>query len=208
MTDRSQKRIYFVGGTPELRAVVETALAFEDTSVCCFCSHQDCLQKLSAKACDLLIIDLGDCDSGGYDVLAETRRMAPWIMSLAIVEHASVDCAVGAMKAGACDCLEKPVSQERLRETVRMHLSHTSPPQSRRPLTQMEIQVLQLILAGRTSLEIAVALHRSKRTIDVHRKNIMRKLHACSVVDLVRRGLGMGFLDDRPHDEPAETDKH
>ncbi len=59
----------------------------------------------------------------------------------------------------------------------------------------MEAQVLQLILAGRTSFDIATELHRSKRTVDVHRKNIMRKLQATGLVDLIRRALEMGFAD-------------
>ena len=61
----------------------------------------------------------------------------------------------------------------------------------------MEVQILQMILAGRTSVDIAAALHRSKRTIDVHRKNIMHKLQATGLVDLIKRALGMGFADHR-----------
>jgi hypothetical protein len=52
-----------------------------------------------------------------------------------------------------------------------------------------------MILAGKTSHDIAAALHRSKRTIDVHRKNIMHKLQATGLVDLIKRAFGMGFAD-------------
>ena len=73
--------------------------------------HQDCLEKLSAKPCDILIVDLEDCEAEGLELLTQARRMAPWISTMAIVERAAVPTAVKAVKAGACECLEKPVSR-------------------------------------------------------------------------------------------------
>ncbi len=193
------KRIYFFGKELELPAVLEPALASYRTSVRSFSQPGDCLQELSERPCDLLIIDLDGCEPEGLEMLTEIRRMAPWVPTLALVQRAGVRSAVRAVKAGADDCLEKPVPEARLVEAVAMQLGQAAPPTggARKALTPMEIQVLQRILAGKTSQNISGELHRSKRTIDVHRKNIMRKLDASSPVDLIRRALGMGFID--PH---------
>lgn len=195
MKDDSYKRVCLLEKKPQIRATLEAALKFYNASASYFSKPQECLQELAERPCDLFIVDLDGCEVEGLHALAQVRRMAPWISSLAIVERAAVRCAIRAMKVGANDCLEKPVQQERLAVAIERHLSRAkaSGGRSRKALTQTEIQVLQLILAGRTSRDIAVELHRSKRTIDVHRKNIMHKLEASSPVDLVRRAMGMGF---------------
>jgi two-component system response regulator FixJ len=197
MSDEFPKRIYFFGKELQLPGILEPTLREKEASIHCFSHPQDCLAQLSERPCDLFIIDLDGCEAIGLDILAEVRRMAPWVSSLALVEHASVRSAVRAIKAGACDCLEKPVQEERLIRAIEGQLKRRDTPAAhgRKALTNMEIQVLQLILGGKTSHDIALELHRSKRTIDVHRKNIMRKLEASSPVDLIRRAMGMGFLD-------------
>lgn len=62
-------------------------------------------------------------------------------------------------------------------------------------LTKTEMKVLRFILDGKSSKEIAYLLHRSVRTIEVHRSRIMRKLGVDNLVDLVKRAAAMGLLD-------------
>jgi len=101
------------------------------------------------------------------------------------------------------------VSADRLREAIEVQLDrNASAPRSQRALTHMEVQILQLILAGKTSQDIAAHLHRSKRTIDVHRKNIMRKLQVCSLVDLIKRALGMGLIEDSESEREKHDESH
>jgi DNA-binding NarL/FixJ family response regulator len=187
--------------------MVETALGREDGLVGYFSRGQDCLEKLSAKPCDILIVDLEDSEGEGLELLTQVRRMAPWVSTVAIVERAAVPTAVKAVKAGACECLEKPLSAFRLAAAIERQLVRVAlVPHSQRALTQMEIQILRLILRGKTSQDIASHLHRSKRTIDVHRKNIMRKLQACSLVDLIKRALGMGLTEGPDSDASVGPD--
>lgn len=115
--------------------------------------------------------------------------MYPWVPSIVLVRRGDVRSAVQAMKAGAADCLESPVDAKRLIAAIRS-LSLDKPsghPCPNGALTRTEKTVLCLVLEGRTSREIARMLHRSRRTIDVHRKNIMGKLGANSLADLVRK---------------------
>ncbi len=166
------------GGTtqhqPSLQSVLEPALKSLEASLSHFSRVKDCLRELAEKPFDLLIIDLEGCAEEGLEMIGEVRRMAPWISCLALVEHADVRCAVKAVKVGACECFEKPLHEDRLLKSVEAHLVRLDRPgsRSRKGLTRTEIRVLQLILAGNTSRDIADELHRSKRTIDVHRKNI------------------------------------
>ena len=207
MRSGARRRIYCCSRKPQVRLLLEPALKSDQISFTFFSGSQSCLAKLSVRPCDILIVDLEGYETEGLEMLAQARRMAPWISTMALVEHAAVPAAVKAVKTGALECLEKPVRVDRLRDAIVGQLARMeSMPHSRRALTQMEIQILQLILAGRTSQDIATHLHRSKRTIDVHRKNIMRKLQACSLVDLIKRALVMGLAEEAENDETLEAD--
>ena len=220
MTGRSRKRIYVFEEEAGIRHLLEGSLAPDEATVGGFSERRECIERLAAKPGDLLIIDLDGGSEEGLDVIEQARRLTPWVPSLAIVEHAAVAHAIRAIRAGAGDCLDKPLQEHQLLAVVRAQLARVDISTRRRPraLTQMEVQILQLILAGRTSYEMADELHRSKRTIDVHRKNIMRKLQATGLVDLIKRALGMGFADqlekaegksrpepDRPHPRAEES---
>ena len=63
-------------------------------------------------------------------------------------------------------------------------------------LSEMEAAVLYALLEGKTNREIATVLHRSPRTVEVHRRNIMRKLEASNVVQLVKRAAVLGLLGE------------
>ncbi len=89
--------------------------------------------------------------------------------------------------------LKKPVETEPLISAMSELLDQidTQSDDSAAPLTRMETRVLQYILQGRRNRQIAEALHRSPRTIEVHRRHIMRKLGAPTIVDLVRAAAMM-----------------
>jgi len=206
MAGRSCKRIYVFEKEASIRDLLEGSLAPDEASVSGYSRHSECIGTLATKPCELLIVDLGGDPEEGLDVIEQARRLTPWVSSLAIVEQAAVGCAIRAIRAGAGDCLDKPLRPDRLLAVVRTQLARVDISTRRRPraLTQMEVQILQLILAGRTSYEMADDLHRSKRTIDVHRKNIMRKLQATCLADLIKRALGLGFSDQQEKaDGPA-----
>jgi DNA-binding NarL/FixJ family response regulator len=205
MTGRARKRIYVFEKEAGFHNLLKNCLAPEEASVSGFSQHLECIAEIAIKPCDLLIVDWDGCPAEGLNVIEQARRLTPWVSSLAIIEHAAIDKAIRAMRAGAHDCLDKPVPEDRLLTAVRSQLARVDFSTRRRPraLTQMEVQILQMILAGRTSYEIADELHRSKRTVDVHRKNIMRKLQATGLVDLIKRALGLGLFDPQELRESA-----
>ncbi len=68
-------------------------------------------------------------------------------------------------------------------------------PRLTKSLTRTEINVLRFILDGKSNKEIAHLLHRSVRTIEVHRSHIMRKFSVDNLVDLVKQAAMMGLID-------------
>jgi two-component system, LuxR family, response regulator FixJ len=147
-----------------------------------------CFDLLATHRWQLLVLDGDEADSNVLDVLARCRRGYPDIPVLVLVEHGDMGAAVEVMKAGAADCLQKPVDGTRLLAAVtalerRMSLDVLNAAH----LTPTERTVLGHVLEGHTNQQIADALCRSCRTIEVHRRHVMKKLGATNLVDLVKR---------------------
>jgi two-component system response regulator FixJ len=195
MVGGDRKDVCFFGREPEPQAVWESVLQRYHASLRRFTEPAPCLDELSRKPGDLLVLDFNGRATEALDLLAGVGRICPRVSSLALVDCGDIPTAVKAMKAGAVDCLERPIEPDRLLAAVEMALGR--PPASvslRVCLTRMETRVLHLVLAGMTSQDVADALHRSKRTVEVHRRNIMHKLGVSSVAALVREAAAFGLL--------------
>ena len=155
----------------------------------------DCLRQLNQQKCDLLITDLRMPGKDGMELLAEVRRLAPWLPVLVMSAYGDIPLATKAVKAGAVDFVEKPIQWDNFIATVRTILKQNTPTNSLRnkPLTKTEKIVLQLILQNKSNKESAYILSRSIRTIEVHRSNIMKKFDASSVVELVKKAMSIGW---------------
>ncbi len=117
-----------------------------------------------------------------------------------LVDHGDIEMAVRIMKAGAADCLERPPEKRPLVSSIQAALQESvcSDTLRKRPLSPAEQQVLDLVLQGCTNQEIALRLRRAARTVEVHRSHILHKLDAESTVNLVRKCLRLGLLQDSP----------
>ena len=131
-----------------------------------------------------------------------------------ITAYGDIAIAVKAMKAGAFDFLQKPANPKELLDCIERALNY-SPEHPEHPehssiqqtatakvgsLTGRQRQILQLVLAGHPSKNIAADLRISQRTVDNHRAAIMRKTEAKSLSALIRIALAAGWLD-----EPADA---
>jgi two-component system response regulator FixJ len=136
-------------------------------------------------------------DKDGIELVAEVKRTAPWIPVIVMTSYANIPMSVKAVKAGAFDFVEKPLDSQILLTTIELALKKNDLPNILRGknLTKTEMTILHLILQGRSNKNISQILHRSVRTIEVHRSHIMHKLNVDNVVDLVKRVSDMG-LDD------------
>jgi FixJ family two-component response regulator len=117
--------------------------------------------------------------------------------------------AVKAMKAGAADFIEKPLGKKdfvlKIRSILKKNVATL--PDLGASLTRTEKKILQLVIDGMSNKEIAFILHRSARTIEVHRAHLMHKLGVDNLVDLVKRVASMGLVDLEEKHPPDEGKK-
>jgi two-component system response regulator FixJ len=194
--------VTLLGADAQLALDVQAALQACDGPSCFVVAWAPDLQGFVPGECELLMVDVDGRVKGQVELLTQCRRLFPQVPVLALVAHGDTATAVAAMKAGAADCLEKSVLPDRLWSAVTAVLGNepVSGPRARATLTGTEIRVLRLLLSGKTNLEIAGQFHRSRRTIEAHRRNIMRKLGAAHVSDLVKQAFRMRYIGNGPVD--------
>lgn len=163
----------------------------------CFSDASSCIDQLSSRNCDLLITDVKMPGIGGLELLAQAKKVAPWLPVIVMTSYADIPMAVQAVKAGAFEFMEKPFDIKPFLEIVELALKENQLDDQMvgKPLTKTENIILQLIMEGMSNKGIAYRLQRSERTVEVHRSHIMRKLDVDNVVDLVKRATAMGFGD-------------
>jgi|SRR6516164_1277836 two-component system response regulator FixJ len=153
-----------------------------------------------------IITDVRMPGLSGIDLLARIKDRKLDVPVIVITGHADVPLAVEAMKVGAADFFEKPFDDEALLASVRSALSRHERDHQRHAerseidarlasLSSRERDVLKGLVAGHANKQIAFDLGISPRTIEIYRANLMTKMHAASLSDLVRMALVAGLLD-------------
>lgn len=152
-----------------------------------------------------VITDVRMPEIGGLDLLRRLRELQVKVPVIVITGHADVPLAVEAMKAGAMDFLEKPFDDEVLLASVRLALERQDGEAKRdaertvidvrlASLSNRERDVLGGLVAGRANKQIAYDLGISPRTVEIYRANLMDKMQAGSLSELVRMALIAGIL--------------
>ena len=160
-------------------------------------SAQDFLRDYRPGPCECLVSDLRMPEIGGLEVQRQLLSKGTALPIIFVSGHAEISSAVEALKKGAFDFLEKPVQGALLIEKVQAALARSRELHSERMarstrearvalLTDKERQVCELVVAGKSSREIAEGLSLSGRTVENHRARIMEKLHVESTVELVK----------------------
>ncbi len=190
---------------PSVRKVARRTLERLGVEVTCFAGAADCLEKLESRACDLLITDVRMPKMDGIALLREAKRIAPWLPVLVVTGYADVPVAVMAMKTGADDFIEKPLHRDAFSLKVETILRQSTPtdPDTGKPLTRTEMKVLMLIIRGKSNKRVAQLLRRSIRTVEDHRRHVMRKLAAHNAIELAERTIQMNLAELPSH--PART---
>ena len=149
-------------------------------------------------ACVLLDVRMPGMD--GLQVQAEMAARGYNLPVIVLTGHGDIATAVRAMRGGAIDFLEKPFREDRFLEVVRFALvcdeksvrksQELLRTQARlQSLSQRERQVLDGLVAGKANKMIAHELNISIRTVEIHRSNVMAKMEAKSLSELIRMAL-------------------
>ena len=207
MADIPERHIFFLDDEPEVRNVVKETLEGAGIRVTCFACPTECLAQLRSQKCDLLITDLRMPDKDGLELLADVKHLAPWVPVLMITGYGDVPTAVKAIKGGAVDFIEKPLGKKAFLQKVRSILQENAPVDVNvgQPLTRAEMSVLRCIIDGRSNRDIADLLHRSVRTVEVHRAHIMHKFGVDNIIDLIKLGASMGLVNLEANRAPYEV---
>jgi two-component system response regulator FixJ len=163
------------------------------------------LQALAGLDPACIITDVRMPEMSGTDLLRRLNDMGRAIPVIVITGHGDISLAVEAMKLGAADFLEKPFADEVFIGAVRAALERGNAGAEIRAeraavierlalLSARERDVLQGLVSGHPNKTIAYDLGISPRTVEVYRSNLMSKLRASSLSDLVRMALLAGGL--------------
>lgn len=144
----------------------------------------------------------------GIELLQRLRELKVSVPIIVVSGHGDVPLAVEAMKTGALDFIEKPFDDDVFLRAVRTALSAHAVDSQREAqkttinsrlesLSNREREVLEGLVAGHPNKTIAYDLGISPRTVEIYRANVMEKMQAGSLSNLVRMALVGGLLDRR-----------
>jgi len=193
--------VYVVDDDEAVRDSVQWLLEGKGYRVRCFDSAESFLSRYDTREVACLIVDIRMGGMTGLELqnrLLESRSPLPIVF---ITGHGDVPMAVDTMKKGAMDFIQKPFNEEQLVTLVERMLDHAKDTFADyqlsvnrdallSKLTLRESQVLERIVAGRLNKQIADDLGISIKTVEAHRANIMEKLSANTVADLLKIALG------------------
>lgn len=199
-TNPKKGTIYVVDDDEAVRDSLQWLLEGRDYRVRCFDSAENFLARYDPREVACLLVDIRMRGMSGLELqdrLIERRSPLPVVF---ITGHGDVPMAVGTMKKGAMDFIQKPFKDkelialvermfERARETFAEHQVAASRDALLAKLTGREAQVMERIVAGRLNKQIADDLGISIKTVEAHRANIMEKLGANTVADLLKIAL-------------------
>jgi len=193
--------VYVVDDDEAVRDSLQWLLEGKDYRVRCFDSAESFLSRYDPREVACLIVDIRMPGITGLELqdrLLERKSPLPIVF---ITGHGDVPMAVNTMKKGAMDFIPKPFKEEELLSVVERMLDqareafadyqHAANREALMgKLTAREAQVLERIVAGRLNKQIADDLGISIKTVEAHRANIMEKLNANTVADLLKIALG------------------
>jgi two-component system response regulator FixJ len=205
-TMQPDSTIYVIDDDEAVRESMEFLLKAAGITVRGFDSAKAFLDILSEVKSGCVITDVRMPEITGIDLLrklSEAKRDLPVIV---ITGHGDIALAVEAMKIGAVDFLEKPFDDDHLLVAVRAALDKDADVAKRQAelgdindklaaLSNRERQVLEGLVAGHANKIIAFDLGISPRTVEIYRANVMTKMAANSLSDLVRMAMMAGILE-------------
>jgi two-component system response regulator FixJ len=190
--------VHIVDDDEAVRNSLAFMLGSAGLSVRLYESARAFLDLLDPSAHGCLVTDVRMPDMTGIELLAEIKAKAPYLPAIVITGHGDIPLAVEAMKAGAVDFIEKPFEDEVLLKAVEAALKKIDGDGDAQiqevfsrlaSLSERERQVLEGLVAGQANKVIAAARGISPRTVEVYRANVMTKMQAKSLSELVRMAV-------------------
>lgn len=201
--------ILVVDDDASVREAVASLLRSVGLDVRTYASPKDFLGTQRPEGPSCLILDVRMPGLSGLDLQKELTRSHPGLPIIFITGHGDIPMTVTAMKAGAVEFLTKPFRDQDLLDAVQAGVERDRARLSREfavdgdrkryeTLTSRERQIFRLVVSGKLNKQAAATLGISEITVKVHRGQVMRKMKASSLADLLQMA-GRLESHSRPH---------
>ena len=200
-------KVYVIDDDAAMRDSLNFLLESADFSVVLFETAQNFLDALPGLAFGCVVSDVRMPGIDGIELLKRMKAGHSVFPILIMTGHGDVPLAVEAMKLGAVDFLEKPFEDDRLIGMIDAAIRQAEPSARNEAVTHdiaarvatlspRERQVMDGLIAGLSNKLIARDYDISPRTIEVYRANVLTKMQANSLSELVRLAMRAGLLKD------------
>lgn len=191
-----------VDDDPAIRKSLRWLIESVGLTVEAFESAREFLDAYDPEKPGCIVLDVRMPGMNGLELQEKLRDMHSQIPIIIVTGYGDVPMAVRAVKSGAVEFLEKPVSDQLLlghiQQAIAEDLENRDKQAEQRAvykrveqLTQREREVLKLVVEGLSSKEIATKFNVSLKTIETHRVKIMKKMQARSIPHLIRMNLAL-----------------
>ena len=201
--------IFVVDDDQSVREALASLLRSMGLRVELFASAKEFLDSELPDVPSCLVLDIRMPGLSGLDLQKQLTEINLQIPIVFITAHGDIPTSVRAIKAGAVEFLTKPFADEDLLEAIEEALARDTDTRRRQAatadlqsryssLTPREREVMSLVVSGMLNKQIAIELGTSEITIKVHRRQVMTKMAADSLADLVRMSERLGLSPPQP----------
>jgi FixJ family two-component response regulator len=189
--------VFVIDDDADVRASIQGLLRSADLRSECFERAEQFLQRKPLDTLSCLVLDISLPGINGLDFQQQLRSAGLQIPIIFVTGHGNIPMSVKAMKSGAVEFLTKPLKRHVLLEAIQQALASDSVRRQEQAdiallkkrydmLTRRQRQVMALVVSGLLNKQIASELGTTLITVKLHRAQVMRKMQAASLADLVR----------------------
>jgi FixJ family two-component response regulator len=200
--------VHVVDDDPGMRNSLQRLLDSASLRARTYPSAREFLDEADLRSPGCLVLDLRMPGMSGMELLQRMESDGNDMPVIVISGHVDVKTTVRSMKLGAIDVLQKPVEPEVLVIAIRRALQQSADMRQRRAetdvirrrlqsLTQRQLDLLKLVVAGKSNKQMAADLGISIKTVANHRASLMAKTQALNAADLARMSTTAGIVAGR-----------
>ena len=202
--------VYVIDDDPSVRRAIKRLVESVGLHVELFGSATEFMNSGRPDVTSCLVLDIRLPGISGLDFQRDLIAAKDEIPLIFITAHGDIPMTVRAMKAGAVEFLTKPFRDQDLLDAIqialerdrvrRLHQAETAMLRERlESLTPREREILPLVVSGLLNKQVAAEIGATEATVKVHRSQLMRKMGASSLADLVRMSEKMGIAVPETH---------
>ena len=206
MTESRQQKVHIIDDDEAIRDSMSMLFDAEQIPYCVYTSADEFLAGYDNTLTGCLVLDIRMPGRNGLELQQELIKANSILPVIFMTGHGDLPMAVEAMRRGALDFIRKPIDEQALLARIHEAFVHESGVrkdqqqldealQKYKSLTNREQQIFDLVSMGETNKKISHRLEISEKTVEVHRSNLMKKMNAASISQLVRQRLCLEKVD-------------